>query len=960
MSSIINSSEVDKEEIKSSKEPYFNFNHIRIKKLAKTPEMIYATNSNFKSNFNSQKLQNSNYNLDHSTNIQSLNMSKEELHINMHHSNLFKKNLINLNKHEQIIKQLIYLNKKMKENNKKIENFTDKLKNLKEEKNQKKSDIVNLLSNKESLEEIYKNKIYYSIKNKNINQNNYNNNNFNINGYEDENKTNKFIDSEAFKIDQEKELEIKIDEIKKSDKIKFLEQVINLTEEIFQKSDEEFNKKLKDKVDIIYKIFNSQITSSTIYSDNFIISNFFSRISLFISNHSLGNYSEMNINKFLRYLIKINSIGSDISQIIKFLNKKYKELKKEFKEQINELNKKNGNLIEKKIILEKRKKELEILMKKKKEYSQNTTIIRGNFELEKSKEINNSKKLDVHYSSNTVINKISPSNEIIIKKRKIYNTDKGNNNELSMENNNNKKNNESNKKIHRTNINERNIYNKYTNLVCYGTRRKYAKININNNNKDSENEKNMIQNEKNSEIKDNKEIISFITNNDSDKEGLLNKNLKNELNKNKRLNIPKLLKIRNRNLTKNYISSEDKKIKINRIISQINSDSMKNIRAKYIKLNKSSKNGNKIKAINVNNLVINNDIDINPIKTNIKEKNIDNNKEKDSQNNEIYTKIYYSRKNANNIKIKKNNTIGVINKIFKKNNKNKYLKNNEDNKDNKDNNLIGNGNIISYKNSIPANYLPEENSNIIYNRNNYNIPNNQYNKNIYIINNINNSEQINTKNNIHNRTKDINKINSIMNNKKSEINSDINNKTINNTNNIQQNIGKNYFEVFNISKNDNNELLDDISSISKSISQQKLKFPKSIANISNSSYNNIKSNKKKVFVVQKNNLVSKNIINNFERNNLNNVQKMKKKLTERNLLNIYSRTNTNKDFLISNNKIKINNKEYRIIKSRKKVSIPISSNIINNNRNNYIINKDEKLNKTELSTNTQNSNLFSE
>ena len=33
MSSIINSSEVDKEEIKSSKEPYFNFNHIRIKKL---------------------------------------------------------------------------------------------------------------------------------------------------------------------------------------------------------------------------------------------------------------------------------------------------------------------------------------------------------------------------------------------------------------------------------------------------------------------------------------------------------------------------------------------------------------------------------------------------------------------------------------------------------------------------------------------------------------------------------------------------------------------------------------------------------------------------------------------------------------------------------------------------------------------------------------------------------------
>ena len=74
----------------------------------------------------------------------------------------------------------------------------------------------------------------------------------------------------------------------------------------------------------------------------------FSRNGLFILNHSLGNFSETLINKFLRYLLKINYISKEIFKTIKFLNKKYKEQKNEYKDQINNLTKRNENLNEKK------------------------------------------------------------------------------------------------------------------------------------------------------------------------------------------------------------------------------------------------------------------------------------------------------------------------------------------------------------------------------------------------------------------------------------------------------------------------------------------------------------------------------------------------------------------------------------------------------------------------------------
>ena len=70
-------------------------------------------------------------------------------------------------------------------------------------------------------------------------------------------------------------------------------------------------------------------------------------------------------------------------------------------------------------------------------------------------------------------------------------------------------------------------------------------------------------------------------------------------------------------------------------------------------------------------------------------------------------------------------------------------------------------------------------------------------------------------------------------------------------------------------------------------------------------------------------------------------------------------------YIIPSKKIKVNNKEYRLIKNKAKATaIPISSfikvhnnNNNNNERNSYNIGMEEKLNKTEASfaNNTNNS-----
>ena len=84
---------------------------------------------------------------------------------------LRKKYLLIISKYEKILDNISNMNKKIEENSKEIEDLNLGLKKLKETKKKNQSDIVNYLSNKESLEEIYANKLDYLINLKNQNQN---------------------------------------------------------------------------------------------------------------------------------------------------------------------------------------------------------------------------------------------------------------------------------------------------------------------------------------------------------------------------------------------------------------------------------------------------------------------------------------------------------------------------------------------------------------------------------------------------------------------------------------------------------------------------------------------------------------------------------------------------------------------------------------------------------------------
>ena len=277
---------------------------------------------------------------------------------------LKKKHLFIISKYEQILLVSSDLYKKIEENSKMIEDLDMNLKKLKEEKKKKQADIVNYLSNKESLEEIYKNNLKFLVKQKKPADSKENEINLNLDSLKDE--------SQYYSIDDEKEIEIKIEEIKKSDQAKFTEQVINLAEEIFNKEKEEdFIDKVKSKVKIAYNIFFSEISSNVSNNDDSIISHFLSRIGLYISNHSLGLYSETVVNKFLRYLLKINSTDAEISQTMKFLNKKYKEQKEEIKNKITNLKETNEDLKEKKNINDIKIEKYEKIIQKNKELIQN-------------------------------------------------------------------------------------------------------------------------------------------------------------------------------------------------------------------------------------------------------------------------------------------------------------------------------------------------------------------------------------------------------------------------------------------------------------------------------------------------------------------------------------------------------------------------------------------------------------
>ena len=215
----------------------------------------------------------------------------------------------NKNRVNNIIKELNNIQNKIKINNNKKEQIKKNLVTLKNEKNKQQIDLINLLSKKESIEEIYKNKIF-SLNNKNENI---------INNSNTKNQLEIFnITSEDFK-------KIEID--------KYIEKVISMTDDILAKCGEKYNK--KDIMDNLTKIIKNSyeifIHDSSEKNLDFILDHFISKISLYISNQSFGKFSEKDISICLRYLLDINIINEALSKMNKFLNKQYKDKKIDLK-----------------------------------------------------------------------------------------------------------------------------------------------------------------------------------------------------------------------------------------------------------------------------------------------------------------------------------------------------------------------------------------------------------------------------------------------------------------------------------------------------------------------------------------------------------------------------------------------------------------------------------------------------
>ena len=380
-------------------EPHKNSNKIlflsKIPKASKSPDNLKSskTKAQFKlTNFHN--MQSSQISLNKS------NMSVQKIFFNKknYEQYMFQKNyLISKTQYNKIISSLSDIEIKLRENNALIDKYNNDLNNLKQTKKKKQEEIVELLSNKESLEEIYQDKIsnfkingQKSITEKNdiINGQNINNENVNENGEEhtnpntndsnnsnEENKENdthkkkeSSTSSSSGSISSENNnpIEIKLNDIKISNQKKYEEQIISFTDEILQKNDNEFSLKLKKKVNLSYQAFFVETNSLENDAQTSIV-NFFLRISEFISTQNVGIINEKTANLFIRELMRINSIDEEISEILKFLNKEYKDNKKDLKEKIKILNEKNDHLNIKKQTYETKKDELKMFMEENKE-----------------------------------------------------------------------------------------------------------------------------------------------------------------------------------------------------------------------------------------------------------------------------------------------------------------------------------------------------------------------------------------------------------------------------------------------------------------------------------------------------------------------------------------------------------------------------------------------------------------
>ena len=347
-----------------------------ISNLSRSPNTknddINGSGIGLKESLSSQNFLTSITNLEYSVNFNELIENPAENDNYM----LYKKYLIAKTQYNKKISEIADINNRIIQNKNEVEKCQNYLVKLKEEKQAKKTLIIDLISEKESLEEIYKLKLFslnkkrivdkdkivngqdtensINIKHKDTTKNIKNKNNISININSIDNKNNGDDGSlvvnpfTTINIMNDDEIEIQLDDIKKSDPKKYEEQVLNIAEEFLQKKDMEMNNKLIEKIKFGYQIFNLETSSYTCIKQDNIISNFFSRASSIISQESNGKYSEVLINAFLKILIKLNNVNDEMSKTLKYLNKTYKSTKKEIKEKIKTLNKRNENLSSKK------------------------------------------------------------------------------------------------------------------------------------------------------------------------------------------------------------------------------------------------------------------------------------------------------------------------------------------------------------------------------------------------------------------------------------------------------------------------------------------------------------------------------------------------------------------------------------------------------------------------------------
>ena len=350
------------------------------------------------------------------------------------------------------------MEERIKNNEKKIEELKNNLTVLKEEKNKKQNDIMNLLSNKESLEEIYKNQLY-SLNNTNINSSGSNNFNENTTLANDINNLNNLmndnsviglnsnhnitiLDNEILNTDEEN-FKIELKEIKESEKDKFIEQVINMFEDIFKKKDENINKSITNIIKNSYELFINNNEENNDENNNEIsVMNFFGKISLFIWNQNTSKFTESKINLLLRYLLKINYINTKLTKYLKFVNKKYKEKKRQILDLIDSLEKKNLSLKEKIARLENKLKEYEekkILYDDNEEENEEEDELSHEVVIEYEDGID--KNAEINYEDEDIDdNDIEKENEMINKGENSYNRKQSNiikNNKKNNNKNNN-------------------------------------------------------------------------------------------------------------------------------------------------------------------------------------------------------------------------------------------------------------------------------------------------------------------------------------------------------------------------------------------------------------------------------------------------------------------------------------------------------------------------------------------